>query len=96
MNRVFHLIAIVGLFTAVSARAVLPSGWNDADIGSPGQPGTAFFSDGAWIVNGGGADIWSTSDQFHFASMSIATNAAGAFMLGPTNDSMFFRILLQQ
>jgi hypothetical protein len=53
---------------------LLPSGWADTDVGSPGLPGAADHStiSGTWSVAGGGSDIWSTSDQFHFASEHLA------------------------
>lgn len=36
------------------------------DIGSPSQAGFATYSNGTYTVNGGGADIGGSSDQFHF------------------------------
>jgi hypothetical protein len=50
--------------------ALLPSGWGNADIGSPGYTGyTSYNSDsGTWAIGGGGSDIWNDADQFHFAS----------------------------
>jgi hypothetical protein len=45
----------------------LPAGWSDGDIGSPANHGSATLSTLAWTINGGGADIWNTSDQFNFA-----------------------------
>jgi beta-glucanase (GH16 family) len=54
----------------VRAWEKLPAGWSEGDIGAPGRGGGAYFdtASGAWTVSGGGADIWGTSDQFHFAS----------------------------
>src|SRR5262249_14772264 len=49
----------------------LPAGWSDTDIGTPGVAGSATFSSGAFTVNGGGADIWSSSDSFHYAYESL-------------------------
>ncbi len=57
----------------------LPAGWTDADINTPGNPGfattTTTLSTGAtvnqWILDGGGAGIQGTSDQFNFAYQSI-------------------------
>jgi beta-glucanase (GH16 family) len=40
----------------------------DADIGSPGMAGSSNFDGLKWTINGGGSDIFGTSDQFHFAS----------------------------
>jgi regulation of enolase protein 1 (concanavalin A-like superfamily) len=58
---------------AGSAWAALPSGWTDADIGSPYLAGSASYASGVWTVTGGGGDIWDNADQFNFAS----TNATG-------------------
>src|SRR5262249_20113061 len=61
----------------------LPAGWTDVDINSPGNPGWATssitLSTGAtvagWTVNGGGAGISGTSDQFNFAYQSVSGSA---------------------
>jgi len=45
----------------------LPSGWSDSDIGSVPLSGSASYSGGTFSVTGAGADIWGTSDAFHFA-----------------------------
>jgi hypothetical protein len=50
----------------------LPSGWGDTDIGSPASPGSASFTSGVFTVNGEGADIYGASDQFNYASQSLA------------------------
>jgi len=47
------------------------SGWTSADIGSPGIAGGANTNAGVYSVTGGGADIWSTSDAFQFASTTL-------------------------
>ena len=47
--------------------ATLPSGWTSADVGAISLPGSASSTDGtAFTVRGSGADIWGTSDAFHF------------------------------
>jgi len=48
----------------------LPTGWTDADVGSPSPAGSASYSSGVFTVKGSGADIWGTSDQFNFAYQS--------------------------
>jgi Fibronectin type III domain len=40
--------------------------WINSDIGNPGQTGSAFESGGIFTIEGGGRDIWETSDGFHF------------------------------
>jgi hypothetical protein len=54
----------MGVLAATPCRASLPPGWSQTDFGSPGQPGSADYSNGVWTVQGGGTDICS-SDQFH-------------------------------
>jgi len=43
-----------------------PFDGNNADIGTPGIAGAGSVSAGAWTISGSGADVWGTSDQFHF------------------------------
>src|SRR5882762_1308799 len=54
-----------------SAQAALPTGWSDADIGSPGSAGSASYNNGLWTVAGGGSDIWNNADQFNYASTPL-------------------------
>ena len=61
---------------AEPAWAGLPTGWTDADIGSPGLAGSAGYTNGNWTVTGGGADIWGASDQFNYASTSMGGDGA--------------------
>jgi hypothetical protein len=66
----------------------LPAGWTDQDIGSPGVAGSASFNGTTWTVNGGGADIAGTSDQFNFASESFTGDAiAVAKITSETNTN---------
>src|SRR5688572_13827364 len=44
----------------------LPSGWASADVGSPAVAGSATHNSGLYTVNGAGADIWGSADQFRF------------------------------
>jgi hypothetical protein len=45
----------------------LPTGWNAADVGDVGQPGSTSHDADTWTVSGAGADIWGAADAFHFA-----------------------------
>jgi len=47
------------------------AGWTDLDIGSPGMAGSASYNAGTFTVNGGGADIWYSSDQFNYVYQSL-------------------------
>ena len=52
---------------------ICPSTWNCADIGTvtPG-PGGQNLSGSTWTVQGGGGDIWATSDSFHYIWQTLA------------------------
>ena len=52
----------------------LPAPWVDADIGTPGVAGSASYSSGTFTVNGGGGDIWNTSDQFNYVYQAVSGN----------------------
>jgi O-glycosyl hydrolase/regulation of enolase protein 1 (concanavalin A-like superfamily) len=49
---------------------------SNLDIGSPSPTGSGSYnsSNDTYTVAGGGADIWGTSDQFHFLSQSLSGN----------------------
>ena len=42
-----------------------------ATVFNPSLRGYASFDGTTWTVQGGGADIWDGSDQFHFASTAL-------------------------
>jgi fibronectin type 3 domain-containing protein len=50
----------------------LAAPWADTDIGNPGLAGSASSSNGTFTVNGGGADIWGTSDAFHYVYQALS------------------------
>jgi hypothetical protein len=58
------VLSIIG-----NASAVLPAGWQSQDIGTTG--GSADESNGTWTVIGDGADIWGSSDAFHYAYVPL-------------------------
>jgi regulation of enolase protein 1 (concanavalin A-like superfamily)/uncharacterized membrane protein len=61
------------LTLTVSATAgPLPSGWTDLDIGVIGLAGSANYTNGVFTVNGSGAFIWNSSDQFNFAYQPLS------------------------
>jgi hypothetical protein len=72
------------VFAASHARATLPPGWGDLDIGAPAIAGSASYTNGVWTVVGGGADIWNTSDQFNFLTNSL--NGDGAIVARVTSQ----------
>ena len=61
------------------AKYTLPSPWTDSDVGSPALAGSAGYSGGVFTVNGAGADIWGTSDQFNYVSQPLSGNGTTNF-----------------
>lgn len=65
-----------------------PAGWNCADIGSTGVAGGQSLTTGTWTVSGGGGDIWSTADAFHYVWQPVSTDLSiSARMISETNTN---------
>ena len=62
-----ELLGNLGLFNSISK---LPAPWFNLDLGGPALRGAASVETNSplWVVHGGGSDIWTSSDQFHFVS----------------------------
>ena len=63
-------VASNGMSFTVGSTA-LPAPWLATDIGSPAVGGSTTYASGTFTINGAGADIWGTADQFHFAYRSL-------------------------
>jgi len=50
----------------------LPSPWNHLDIGAVGATGSAMQSSGTFTVEGSGADIFGSTDEFHFVRKKLS------------------------
>jgi regulation of enolase protein 1 (concanavalin A-like superfamily) len=59
-------------FDNVSVAEWSSAAWSSGDIGAVGAAGYASSSGNAWSVEGGGADIWGTSDGFHYVRTSVS------------------------
>ena len=57
---------VSGRFSIRPAAGTLPAHWQHADIGAVAAAGGASYADGVFTVNGSGADIWGTADEFHY------------------------------
>jgi len=51
-------------------------GWWSTDVGDVGKRGGASETNGIWTVGGGGADIWGSTDAFHYV-YRLATGRGG-------------------
>jgi hypothetical protein len=56
---------------ATTPPGVCPNGWSCNDIGGALPPGQDNLSGSTWTEVGGGGDIWSTADAFHFVSQTL-------------------------
>jgi hypothetical protein len=54
---------------------------SSVDIGSPGLPGSAAYSNGAWTIVGGGGDVWQGTDQCHYLYVPVTTTAAATWIV---------------
>jgi hypothetical protein len=58
----------------VGTAGTVPAPWKSIDIGSPALAGSASYASSTFTVNGAGADIWDTSDQFQFVYQPLTGN----------------------
>jgi hypothetical protein len=64
-------------FIQVRARlSILPSpgGWTSDDVGAVGAAGTTAYGGGGWTVEGSGADVWGTADEFRYVYRVVGGN----------------------
>jgi regulation of enolase protein 1 (concanavalin A-like superfamily) len=64
------LMTVATVTTA--AAQTLPAPWRAADIGSPTLSGSTTSSSSGFTIDAAGADIWGTSDQFHFLYQQVS------------------------
>ena len=57
---------------AISVPSTLPAGQISADVGTPALKGSVSFSNGTYTLTAGGADIWGSSDQFHYVYQQVS------------------------
>ena len=63
------LVLILAALLSCHASAAIPDGWSERDIGTTG--GSANEAGGTWTVSGDGADVWGSSDAFHFVYLPL-------------------------
>ena len=65
----------------------LPDGWQAGDVGATGPAGSASEASGVFTVRGAGADVWGTSDAFHFAYRSLTGDGTITARVSNVNGS---------
>ena len=51
-----------------------PGGWTSDDVGAVGAAGTTAYGSGGWTVEGSGADVWGTADEFRYVYRVVGGN----------------------
>jgi outer membrane protein assembly factor BamB/regulation of enolase protein 1 (concanavalin A-like superfamily) len=57
--------------TGTGTQAGLPYPWSDSDVGGSSPAGSANYADSTFTVQGGGNDVWGSTDQFNYVSQPI-------------------------
>jgi phosphatidylserine/phosphatidylglycerophosphate/cardiolipin synthase-like enzyme len=65
----------------------LPEGWQAGDVGAVGPTGSASEASGVFTVKGAGADVWGSSDAFHFAYRSLTGDGSITARVSDINGS---------
>jgi regulation of enolase protein 1 (concanavalin A-like superfamily) len=55
-----------------STSSALPSPWISSDVGAVAATGSASYSSGTFSINGSGADIWGTADEFRYVYQNVS------------------------
>ncbi|TXK74155.1 DUF1349 domain-containing protein [Paenibacillus sp. N3.4] len=66
------LTAKEGVSILPHGSSVLPSGWVAADVGTVGAQGSTSYSSGKYSLQGSGADVSGTVDEFHYAYKQVS------------------------
>jgi hypothetical protein len=89
----------VNVGTTQPPPSVCPIGWSCADLGGATPNGGQSLSTSTWTIEGGGADISGTSDQFHFVWQSLASDGGiSARVVSQTNTNTWAKagVMLRQ
>ena len=69
--RLFAAVLMVLGIAQGSAFAALPSGWSSKDIGAVKAAGKGTTSGSTFLVDGSGADVWGSADEFQFTYRTL-------------------------
>jgi len=73
--------------TPVPASSGLPGGWRNEDIGTPAVRGRTTVQNGQWTIEGAGANIWGSGDEFQFAHTSFDGDGAATVRVDSMEDT---------
>jgi len=58
--------------TVQAAQGALPPAWQNADVGATGAVGNSSYSNGTFMIQGAGADVWGSVDAFQYAYLPLS------------------------
>ena len=64
-------VAVTAIATPSEPTPLLPDGWTTLDVGPVAALGDAKYDSGTWTVQGSGADIWGTADEFRYVYRAL-------------------------
>jgi fibronectin type 3 domain-containing protein len=62
--------------SATPAALTLSSPWNQTDVGAVAAAGTGGNANGAFFIQGSGADVWYAADEIHFVYISLTNDCS--------------------
>ena len=71
-----------------STGGTLPAPWQQQDVGAAGAAGSATHGNGVFRLKGSGADIWATTDEFHYVYRVLNGAASGPTDMTTRVDSV--------
>ena len=82
--------ASIDTVTIAAGAFTCPSGWGCQDIGGATPAGSQTYVNGAWSIQGGGGDIWGTSDAFRLVNQTLAGDGyISAHLTSQTNTNVW-------
>lgn len=70
-----------------SNNGAVPNGWTDSDIGAVGIAGSAAYTNGVFTIQGSGADIFGTNDEFNYCREDATNNFTLTAQVANLNSS---------
>jgi regulation of enolase protein 1 (concanavalin A-like superfamily) len=85
--------------TGTGTQAGLPFPWSDGDVGGSTPAGSASYAGSTFTVQGGGNDVWGTTDQFNYVSQALTGDlsiVARVTSQGDTSDWAKAGLIIKQ
>jgi regulation of enolase protein 1 (concanavalin A-like superfamily)/uncharacterized protein (DUF2141 family) len=58
--------------TVQAAQGALPPSWENTDVGTTGVQGNSSYSNGTFMIQGAGADVWGSADALQYAYLPMS------------------------